>query len=121
MAVLFDSAVQDLSTAPLVLTTAFGSGFKLGTVTFSCAVVNGPSENPVHAGLQENVQIWLQSSAGSEYDALLFAGSYNGRQSFCWVSAGSPVVTDGSQLIVKVTNLHKTGTAFVSVHAEAIV
>ena len=120
MAALFASGTQDLSLAPLVLTTAFGSGFKLGTVTFSCTVINGPSETPVLAGLQENVQIWIESSAGTPYNALLFNGSYNGKQSFSWVSVGSPVITDGSQLIVKVGNLHKTGTAYVSVHAEAI-
>lgn len=101
-------------------TTSFGAGLELGQITIRANSVsatdgrNAGGQSPIYDGIQENVEIWIDSGAGEDYDVLLQSASFNGKRNFVWApEEGKRYLLDaGSELRIVISNRYLFGELF---------
>lgn len=118
---------QDLSiiTTDYIYVSDFATSIQLGQIAItalesSVDLNNNTTTSPVFKGLQENVEVWVKNSIGSNYNYLLYAASFNGRKTLIFTPSYYTFLNSGSELLVIIKNKHKFGTIFGSIMANPI-
>lgn len=123
----FTANLETLGADSYTYTTDFAADFQIGQITIAAGSVGvkdipNNAQTPLFKGIQETASIWLDSSAGEDYDCLLAPISWNGRRYLVWAPEGgaSFFVNNGSELRIVVTNKHAFGQIFGTVTVNTI-
>jgi hypothetical protein len=122
----FTQNLKTLSAESYTYTSDFAASIQLGQIAIAALestidLSSGiETTSPISKGLQENVEVWVKHSAGSSYNYLLYAASFNGRKSLIFTPASPTFLNSGSELMITVYNRHKFGTIFGSIMANPI-
>lgn len=114
----FTTNLATLANDRYVFTSSFAADFELGQVTLHITNANAAdipdgTNSPVFRGIQENIEIWLDSGVGENYDTLLFAGSFNGGANFVWPTRDQRILIDSaSELRLIISNRYALGRVF---------
>lgn len=124
---IFNTDLAALGSDEYQYTTSFGADAEIGQVMIRAQDVSGStaptgSQSPVYKGVQETIEIWYDNGSGENYDTLLFAGSFNGRENFVWAPEGGKklLLDSGSELLIVITNKHGFGHLYGTVIVNTI-
>lgn len=123
MAVQVDDFTVDLTShgaETYTYTTSFAAGLELGQIAIRANSVTANDgrtaggQSPIYDGIQETVEIWLDSGVGEDYDTLLQSASFNGKRNFVWApEQGKRYLLDAtSELRIVITNRYNFGELF---------
>lgn len=124
----FTTDLASLGDTSYTYTTTFAADLTLGQIAIRAKAVSASDgrsaggQSPVFQGIQETVEIWLDSGAGEDYDVLLQASSFNGKQHFVWAPEdGKQYLLDsGSKLRIVITNKYNFGELFGTVTVNTL-
>ena len=100
---------QNLASAALSYTTAYGRKFKLEQIIFHASVA-----------ISETITITLDAKGGSAYDTVLQEVTLVAEQDLVYRPQGQANFQSGDEIKIQCTNANGTGTIYATVKAQEV-